>query len=201
MKSTEMFKLAWEYAAAGAEKYGGKKSEYFKSALDYVRGWYKEGKTKEEIRGEIYNDMVFVEESVLPILTYEAYFKRGKKLDKYTEAGNYESFWFRNQGQGNASRDDIDMGWYLYFEDSERYTREDFLKDYTVMDIVSDKVGQSVRYIEHLNRIVYANLYDKLIIEGVELKAPEPDEDELAAMHEWEEERIMKKWAGVDVPF
>lgn len=201
MKSTEMFKLAWEYAAAGAELYGGKKSEYFKSALDYVRGWYKEGKTKEEIRGEIYGDTVFVNESVMPILTYNKYFKRGKELDKYTEGGNYESFWYKNQGLGDASKDDIDMGYYMHFVDSDRYTREDFLKDYQVMDIVSDIIGQNVRYVEHLNRIVYANLYDKLITEGVELKAPEPDEDELEAMHEWEEERIMKKWAGVDVPF
>lgn len=201
MKTTELFKLAWEYAAAGAELYGGKKSEYFQASLDYVRGWYKEGKTKEEIREEIYSDTVFVKESVLPILTYESYFKRGKELDKYTEGGTYQSFWYKNQGLGGASKDDIDMGYYMHFVDSDRYTREDFLKDYKVMDVVSDHVGQSVRYIEHLNRIVYANLYDKLIIEGVEIKAPEPDEDELAAMREWEEERIMKKWDGVDVPF
>lgn len=201
MKRQDLFKLAWEYAAAAVEKFGGKKSDYFRPALEYVRDWYKEGKTKEEVREEIYSDILFVKPSTLPILDYETYFRKGKVLNVYTEGGHYNSFWFINQGKGAARPSQVDVGAYPLFEDSELHTVQEFLEDDDVVTIISNKLNANVKYIEHLGCYVYADLYDKMVIEGVEIKAPVPDEYELEAMREYDEEQRMKKYRDVDVPF
>ena len=193
MNTTKLFKLAWEYAAMGAAKYGGTKSQYFRSALEQVTDMYKEGKDEEDIRDEIDPRRVLVAREDLPVIPYDK-FQSGGVLHKYTEGGEFYSFWYLNHGTGPAAgKDDVALQDYAIFQNSEVWTVEQFLTDANVLSIVRTHLhDQSIRWVPEVNTYVYGDRFDKLNARNWE-DFPDPDEDELAAMHEYDEEQRLKR--------
>lgn len=193
MKSTELFKLTWEWAGIGAATFGGKKSDYFKAAFDMVNEMRKEGKDAEDIRDEMDPGRVIVKAKDLPIIRYDN-FRIGTNLYKYTEGGGHYSFWYINHGTGSAAgSDDIDLAGYKDFHDSDIYTVEDFLTDPNVLAIIRDHLNdQSIKYVELLKAYVYGDRFDNL--KNVDWSTyAEPDEEELEAMHEYDDEQKLKR--------
>lgn len=164
-----LFSLAWEFAAVGASRFGGKKSQYFASALKQVNQMVKQGKEEDDIKKEIYEESLFVPFEKLPKLRYNNYFSPqsgNHELTSYTEGGGYGNFWFVNS-QGLSNEDDIYMSKYLQFTDGENAKLIEFLEDTDVIRIINAEMGgyQDIRYIERYNRFVYGRVYDKLMEE------------------------------------
>ena len=67
------------------------------------------------------------------------------------------------------------------------------LMDVNVLSIVRTHLhDQSIRWVPELNAYVYGDRFDKLSARNWE-DFPEPDADELAAMHEYDEEQKLKR--------
>lgn len=183
MLQKNIMRMAWDYAAAAAEQFGGKKSAFFQEALKILSGENKrmigEGLAEDAIKEgleDIIDETRFraIDPKYLPVLKYGKYFQRGRSLYEYTlqRRGGY-SFWFINCPQRTGS-DDMNIAEYEAFESVPQTTVAEFFTDEKVLKCIERRIkavwGVSIE-VKWRNGVLVGT-------KGDELSKAEPEEIE-----------------------